>query len=81
MAHKLVLVGYGYFYVAINDNALAAQPGINMRVHGTVNKIFFLVRYFLDVVHAFVNINLAGAAPANAAAVMLQLNTVLQANV
>ena len=81
MAHKLVLVGYGYFYVAIDYNALAAQPGINMGVHGAVNKIFFFIRYLLYVIHAFININLAGAAAANAAAVMLQLNTVLQANV
>ena len=30
MAQELVLVGYGYFYVAINNNTLAAKPRVNM---------------------------------------------------
>ena len=71
MAQKLVLIGQSNFYIAIQYNWLAAQPRIDARVYRPVDKILFLVRNFLDIIHAFIDIYMAGAASANAAAIML----------
>ena len=67
-----ILVRNGYYevFVALN-NALASQAGIQARVFGAVNKIFFFVGNFRKVVGAGFYVNVAGAATANAAAVML----------
>ncbi len=81
MAHKAGLIWQGNFYIAVYYNALATQARCNARVYSPVNKVFFLVRYLLDVIHPFVHINMAGTATANPAAVMLQLNAIFQANV
>lgn len=81
MSHKLRLIGYSYLNIAINDNTLAAQARIDMRVYSTVYKIFFLVRYFLDVIHPFGYVNMASTAATNAAAVVLKFNAVFQANI
>jgi len=81
MAHKSRLIGQCNFNIAINDHALATQSRVDARVNGTVDKIFFFIRYFLDVIHPLIYVDVAGAAAANAAAVMLQFDAVLQANV
>lgn len=69
--HKCRLIRNGNFYIAIDDYTLAAQARCYTRVYSPVNKILFLVRYFLDVIHPFVYVNMAGAASANAAAIVL----------
>ena len=81
MTEKSVLVWQRYFNVPVDDHTLAAQARINARIDGPVDKILFFVRYFLDVIHPLVYINLAGTAAAYAAAIVLQFNAVLQANV
>jgi hypothetical protein len=81
MSHKLRLIGYGNLYVAINNDALATQTRIDMRVYSTVYEILFLVRYFVDVIHPFGYINMASAAATNAATVVLKFNAVFQANI
>lgn len=81
MPHKIGLIGQSYFNIAVNYYALAAQARVNAWVNRTVNKVLFLVRYFLYVVHTLVNIYMASAAAANAAAIVLQFDTVLQANI
>ncbi len=73
------LVGNSYLNIAINYNTLASQARVDLRADGAVNKVLFLVGYFLYVVHTLVYINVAGAAAAYPAAVVLQVNTVLQA--
>jgi len=69
--HKCRLIGNGNFYIAINDYTLTAQARCYPWVYCPVYKIFFLVRYFLDVIHSPVYINMAGTASANAAAIVL----------
>lgn len=81
MAHKVGLVGYGYFDIAINNNTLAGQARCDFGADGTVDKVFFLIRYFLYVIHTFGYIYLAGAATAYAAAIVLQVYSVLEANI
>lgn len=71
MPHKARLIGQGNLYIAIDNYALAAQPRCNARVYGPVYKVLFLVRNLLDVVHPFINVNMAGTATAYAAAVVL----------
>lgn len=71
MPHKTRLIGQGNLYIAIDNYALAAQSRCNARVHGPVNKVLFLIRDLLNVVHPFINVNMAGAATAYAAAVVL----------
>jgi hypothetical protein len=74
------LVRKGYFYgtAAIEQEALAAKAGVEARVHGAVNEILFLVAQLLEEVLALVYINVAGAAGANAAAVVVQVDIVHQ---
>jgi hypothetical protein len=81
MAHKAGLIWQGNFNIAVNNNALAAQARVDARVYSPVNKVFLFVRYLLDIVHPFVNINMAGTASANTAAIVLQLYAIFQANV
>jgi hypothetical protein len=71
VTHKTRLIRQGNFYIAINNYALAAQARCNARVYRPVNKVLFLVRYLLDVIHPLVNIYMAGAAAAYTAAIML----------
>src|SRR5579872_4776776 len=81
MTQKVGLVGKCHLDIAIYYNTLAAQARVDTRVNRPVDKILFLVRYLLDIIHPLVYIHLAGTASANAAAVMLQLDTVLKAYV
>jgi len=81
MTQKSVLIRQCYFNIAIDDYTLAAQARINARVYRPVNKIFFFVRYFLDVIHPLVYVHLAGTAAAYAAAIVLQFDAVFQANI
>ena len=71
MAQK-ILVGNGYYQVFVAlHHALAGQAGIQARVDGAVDKVFFLVGDLGKIVHAGFYVNMAGAATANAAAIML----------
>ena len=69
--HKCRLIRNGNFYIAIDDHTLAAQARCYPRVYCPVYKIFFLIRYFLDVIHPLVYVDMTGTASANAAAIML----------
>lgn len=81
MPHKVGLVWYCYFNIAIYHYTLATKPRVYFRADGTVYKILLLVRYFLYAVHPAVNIYLAGTAAAHTAAIMLQVYTVFEANI
>ena len=54
------------------QHALATQPAVQAWINGPVNKIFFPVVQFFQVIFAFFNVNMAGAAGANAAAIVVQ---------
>jgi len=71
MTKELRLIRQGNLYIAINNYTLATQARVDPRVNGPVNKILFFIRYFLDIVHSFINVNMAGAASTNAATIML----------
>ncbi len=81
MTQETCLIRQRHLDITIDNYTLATKARINARVNRPVDEILFLVRYFLDVIHPFVHINVAGAAAAYAAAVVLQFNAVLQANV
>ena len=74
-----ILVGNGndQVFVAL-DYALAGQAGIQARIFGPVNKIFFFVGNFGQIAGAGFYVNVAGAATANAAAVMLQFYMIIK---
>lgn len=81
MSQKVLLWnGYHNIFVALH-HALAAQAGVDARVHGTVNVVFFFVGDLGEVVHASLYVYMAGAAPAHAAAVVLQLYVVIERHV
>lgn len=71
MTKELRLIRQGNLYIAINNYTLATQARVDPWVNGPVNKILLFIRYFLDAVHSFINVNMAGAASANAATIML----------
>ena len=79
MAKKIRLVWQCNFNVTIQYHTLATQAGINARVNRSIYKILFFLRYLLDVIHTLIYINMAGTAPANSAAIVLQINTILEA--
>jgi len=81
MPHEVRLIRQSYFNITIYHDTLAAQSRGNSRVNRPVDKIFFLVRYFLHVVHAFVYIDVARAATAYAAAIVLQFDAIFEANI
>ncbi len=77
-----ILIGNGYYQVFVALNyALAGQPGIQARIDGPVYKIFFFIANFRQVVGAGFYVNVAGAAAANAAAVMLQLYMIIEGHI
>jgi hypothetical protein len=68
------------FTGTILQYALAAQPGIDSRVHGPVYKIFFAIAQFFDELSALVYIKMTGTAGANRPAIVVQFNFIVQAN-
>ena len=77
-----VLRRYGHDQLHIGfDHALAGQAGVDARVLGAVDEVLFLIRNFGQVVAASVDIDVAGATAAHPAAVVLQLNTVVEGHV
>jgi hypothetical protein len=66
------------FQLLIGQHALASEARVDARANGPVNEVFFLVRNLGQVVHALVDVDVAGATAAHAAAVVLQLNTVVE---
>jgi len=81
MTQELILIGHSNLDIAVEHYALTAEARIDARINSPVDKILFLVGYFLDVIHPPVYVNVAGAASANPAAVVLQFYAVLQAYV
>ena len=62
-------------------HALASQAGVDARVFGAVNKVLFFVADFGQVAAARVDVDVAGAAAAYPAAVVLQLDAVVEGHV
>jgi len=71
MPQEIRLVGQSNLNIAVDDHTLATQTRVDARVYSTIDKILFFIGYFLDIVHTLTHVNMAGAAAANAAAVML----------
>ena len=73
MADDAALVGDGYHDISILvEFALARQARVVAGIAGTVNVIFFAVAHFGQQVFAALHIDVAGAAAAYAAAVVVQ---------
>ena len=81
VAQEIRLIRQSNFDIAILHHTLTTQARIDTRINCAIDEILFLIWYFLDVIHSFVHINMTGAASANAAAVVLQFDTVLEANI
>ncbi len=62
-------------------HALTAQPRIDARIHGTINKVFFFVADFGQLVFSLQHIHMAGTTAAHATAVMLKLNIIVEGDV
>lgn len=62
-------------------HALAGQAGGEARVYRPINKILFLVRNLGQVVHSRLYIYVAGAATAYPAAIVLELNIVVEGHI
>ena len=62
-------------------HALAGQAGVDARVFGAVNKVLFFVADFGQFIAARVDVDVAGAAAAHAAAVVLQLDAIVEGHV
>jgi hypothetical protein len=62
----------------IGQHALAGQARVDTRADGAVDEVFFLVGNLGQVVHALVDVDVAGATAAHAAAVVLQLNAIIE---
>ena len=63
------------------DHALAGQARVDARVLGAVDKVFFLVGNLGQVVATRFDVDVASAAAAHAAAVVLQLDAIVQRHV
>ena len=76
----LVRDGYDQVFVAL-DHALAGQAGVQARIDGAVDEVFFFFGDLGQVVHAGFHVNVAGAAAANAATVVLQFYIVIESHI
>jgi len=81
MPQEILIRNSNYQVFISLNNALAGQAGIQARVFGTVNKIFFFISNFRQVIGAGFYVNVAGAATANAAAIMLQFYMIIEGNI
>lgn len=63
--------------VFVQDDALAGEPGFEPWIDGPVNEVLFFFRNFFQKIIAFVDINVAGAACTDAAAVVVEMDVVL----
>ena len=68
------------FCIVFDEDALAAQARLDAGIEGTVNKILFAVRDFLEVLLASFDINMAGAASADHAAVVVDVYVIILGN-
>ncbi len=71
----------GYFEIGAGQHALAGEAGVDARIDGAVNEIFLLVADVGQLVGARIDVDVAGAAPAHAAAIMLKLNAVVKRHI
>ncbi len=74
---SLVGDGDGNFGGVVEDNALTTKPTFNARVDGAIDKVFFFVGDFLNVLLSLFHVNMASRAGANAPAVVVQVYIVL----
>lgn len=73
------LIWYLYFDLCtiIKDDALASQSGFQARVDCSIDKVLLLIRDLLEILFSFKNVYMAGAAGANPAAIMIQMDVVV----
>ena len=78
MQHTLVGQGNADFTAAAGfQNALATESGINSWITRAVNKILFFIRNFWNEIFAFFEVQMAGAAGADHAAIMMEFYVVV----
>lgn len=63
--------------VFVDDDGLAAEAAFDTGVDGPVDEVFFFIADFFERVFALVNVDVAGAAGADLAAVVVEVNFVL----
>ncbi len=81
MSEELALVRNRYFDIAVDQHTLATQSRRNPWIYGAIDKIFFFIGYLGEVISTPVHVNMAGTASANTAAIVLELNVIIEANV
>lgn len=72
--------GDGYFSAVIENDALATQAAFKPGIDGAINKVFFLVGNFFQILLALFHINVTGGAGAYAATVVVEVNVVFFGN-
>ncbi len=79
VSNDLLLIGNFDFNhrIFINDDGLAAKAAFDAGVDGPINEVFFFVTNFFQRIFAFVDVDVAGAAGTNLAAVVVEVNFVL----
>ncbi len=77
---RLVGQGHHHFSGSFFQHTLASQPGVEAWVYGPVDEIFFPVGDFREELLAFLHIEMAGAAGANGAAIVVQIYIVIECN-
>lgn len=79
-SQKLCLIGQGDGNISccFQQHTLTAQPRIQSWIYSPVNKIFFFIRQFFNVLFSCFHIQMAGAACANTSAIVMQFDIVFQ---
>lgn len=70
----LVWYGDGYLRLVVQYNALAAQPALEAGADGAINKVFFLVRNFLQIRLPLFHIHMAGGTGAHPATIVVEVD-------
>lgn len=73
----LIRNGDRHLGVFFQDDTLTAQPALQPRVDGAIDKIFFLVGNLLQEFLPFLDVHVAGGTGAHAAAVVVQMHVVV----
>ena len=72
----LVWNNYFYYRIVIVNDALTTQPRLQTRISSTVDKVFLLIRNLLEMMVAFIDVNVTGTTRAHAAAVVTDIDII-----
>jgi hypothetical protein len=79
VSDNLLLVGNDDFDngILVSDNGLATQAAFNAGINGAIDEVFLLITDFFQRIFAFIDVDVASAASADFATIVVEVNLIL----